>query len=149
MKVRFKNASHRVIVRVAVLVVLRYVAEIREVVLNVTEFVVMVKLAVVAPDTTVTLAGTVAFVPDRERVTTAPEEGADPVSVTVPVDDAPPFTLAGLRVRVESAGGLTVSVADFELPLYEAEIATPVAEATGFVETVNVAVVALDATATV
>lgn len=117
--------------------------------LRVTAFVVIVKLAVVVPATTVTLAGTVAFVPDRERVITAPDEGAGPVSVTVPVDDTPPFTLAGLRVRVERAGGFTVSVADFELPLYAAEIATLIAEATGLLETVKVAEVALAATVTV
>jgi hypothetical protein len=65
--------------------------------------VVTVKVALVAPAATVTLAGTVAAaVLLPESVTTAPPEGAAPVSVTVPCEELPPVTLVGLSVRVES-----------------------------------------------
>ena len=39
-----------------------------------------------------------------KRLITAPPEGADALSVTVPVDVNPPLTLAGLRVSVLGVG---------------------------------------------
>jgi hypothetical protein len=61
------------------------------------------KLAVADPARTVTLAGTVATegVP-LVRVTTMPPAGAFAESVTVPVLELPPTTLAGERVTLES-----------------------------------------------
>jgi hypothetical protein len=44
-------------------------------------------------------------------VTTAPPVGAAPFSVTVPVEEMPPTTLAGLREIDDSAGGFTVRMA--------------------------------------
>jgi hypothetical protein len=79
---------------------------------DVTVLVVIGNVAVVAPAATVTLAGTVATeVRLLESVTTIPLVGAGPFNVTVPVDEMPPFTLVGLRVRDDIAGALTVNVA--------------------------------------
>ena len=80
----------------------------------VTAVVVAVKVAVVAPESTVTLAGTVATaVLLLERVTRAPPVGAGPLRVTVPVTGFPPVTLAGFRATAESVvpvpDGVTVS----------------------------------------
>ena len=80
----------------------------------VTDLVVTVKLALVAPAVMVTLAGTEATVALLlESVTTAPPEGAALVSVAVPCEELPPTTLVGLRVSVESVeelggGGVVV-----------------------------------------
>ena len=80
----------------------------------VTAVVVTVKVALVAPASTVTLAGTVATaVLLLERVTTAPPLGAAALRVTVPVEGLPPKTLVGFRVTEERvvAVGVTVSEA--------------------------------------
>ena len=68
-------------------------------------------VAVVPPPGTVTLAGTVAAALVLDSDTTAPPAGAALLSVTLPVEAFPPIRLAGLRVRLESTGGLMVSVA--------------------------------------
>jgi hypothetical protein len=62
-----------------------------------TALVVTVKVAVVPPAATGTLPGTWAEELLLDRVTTAPPVGAAPVRVTVPVEELPPVTLAGLR----------------------------------------------------
>ena len=68
----------------------------------VTIFVVMVKFALVAPATTVTLAGTVATaVLALLRLTMAPPVGAPAVSVTVPCDELPPTTEVGATLTVD------------------------------------------------
>jgi hypothetical protein len=81
--------------------------------------VVTVKVAVVAPTGTVTLAGTVATaVLLLERVTTvAGVDGAGPLSVTVPVDGAVPATVAGLSWTEIGASGCTWRAAVFVTPL--------------------------------
>ena len=64
-----------------------------------TALVVTVKVAVVAPAATVTLAGTcAAAVLPLDSVTTAPLVRAGPLKVTVPVDELPPVTEDELRV---------------------------------------------------
>src|SRR3989449_1057233 len=65
-----------------------------------TGLVLTVKVALVAPSSTVTLAGTVAAaVLLLESVTCAPPAGAGPLSVTVPVEGLPPVTLVGFKLR--------------------------------------------------
>jgi hypothetical protein len=68
----------------------------------VTALVLTVKVALVAPAVTFTVAGTVAAGALLVRETTAPPFGAGPVRVTVPVTGAPPFTLLGLTATAES-----------------------------------------------
>src|SRR5262249_6275190 len=74
----------------------------------VTVDVAIVKVALVAPAATVTLAGTVATALELLRLTTAPPAGAPEVSVTVPCDELPPTTELGARLtadRLATGGG--------------------------------------------
>lgn len=109
--------NHNNMERVAVRVVLLYVAEIVAEVETRTADVLTVNVALVAPAGTVTLAGTLAAPLLLESKTCAPPAGAGALSVTVPVDDCmPPTTLPGFSVSeatVGSGGGgfVTVSVA--------------------------------------
>jgi hypothetical protein len=80
--------------------------------------VVTVKVALVAPCATVTLAGTVAAPALLASVTANPPEGAAAVKLIVPCDAVPPTTLAGFTAIAESeagagggADGVTPSVA--------------------------------------
>ena len=69
------------------------------------------KVALVVPAATVTLAGTEAAVFELASETTTPE-GAALVSVTVPVDEEPPVTLVGdTPTEVRLAGAFTVRMA--------------------------------------
>jgi len=87
----------------AVLLTPPYVAEMVTAVDAATALVLTVKAALVAPATTVTLAGTrPAVVLLLESATCAPPAGAGPLSVTVPIDEFPPTTLAGFRLTEES-----------------------------------------------
>ena len=104
-------------IRLAVLVTPFWVADIVTVVGFDTTLVETVKVAVLAPAATRTLAGTVAAaVLLLERVTVTPPVGAAPVTVTVPVDVLPPETFVGFNVRVDNAGGFTVRMAVFVTP---------------------------------
>jgi len=136
----------------AVLVTPAYDAEIVTGVDAVTALVLTVNVALLAPATTVTLAGTVAVdVLLLERETVAPPAGADPLSVTVPVEGDPPVTLVGFSVSEERVGracGSTVSEAVLVTPAYDAEIVTGVDAVTALVLTVNVALLAPAATVT-
>jgi hypothetical protein len=128
-----------VTVRVVVLVTPPYTAVMVEEVDVATPLVVIVKVALVAPAATVTLAGTTAAaVLLLDKVTTAPPAGALPVRVTVPVELFPPTTDVGVLVRVESTGGFTTSVA-VRLTPSVAVMVTEVPAVTVLVVMVNVA----------
>src|SRR5579883_180925 len=73
-------------------------------VFEVTVVVVTMKVALVAPAATVTLAGTFAAVLLLDRLTTVPPAGAAPLRVTVPCVLFPPKTLFWLRESEASAG---------------------------------------------
>src|SRR3989442_14142763 len=85
-----------------------------------TALVLRLKLALVPPGETVTLAGTTAAGLLLESVTCAPPAGAGAFSVTVPVEGLPPVTLAGLRASDETTGAITGGVASFALSPAEA-----------------------------
>jgi hypothetical protein len=123
------------------------VAEIVEVVETATAVLVTVKVADVAPDAMVTVAGTVAAALSLDRVTTAPPAGAAPSKVTVPVEDDPPVTLAGLSDMLDRAAGLIVRVAVCESPKSPV-IVTETTAPTALVFTAKLAVVAPAATVT-
>lgn len=115
----------------------------------------VVKIANVAkfwPAATLMVAGTVAAVWLLEIETTMPAEPAGPLRVTVPVDELPPWTLAGLSVSDDREGALMVNVADAEEPDNVALIVVVAASLTGVVVTVTVpelcpaAIVTLDGT---
>jgi hypothetical protein len=74
----------------------------------VTPFVVTVKVALVAPPGTTTLAATAATVGSLlVSATAVPAAGAAEFSVTVPVEVPPPVTLVAFRLREEivASGG--------------------------------------------
>ena len=75
-----------------------------------TAIVEIVKVALVAPEGIVTVAGTEAFPLDAESVMAIPAVGAGPFKVTVPVDDVPPITDVGERVKPVSVGAVIVKV---------------------------------------
>ena len=77
-----------------------------------TAMVVTLKVALVAPAATVTLAGTVAAALSLESATCAPPAGAGPFSVTVAVEAFPPVTLAGVSVSADTVAGTGITVSD-------------------------------------
>jgi hypothetical protein len=94
-----------------------------------TDVVAIGNVALAAPAGTVTLAGTLAALPALNNCTDAPPGGAALCSATVPVDAAPPLTLAGDRVTlisggVAAAGGLTVRPRLVALAPYDADSET-------------------------
>ncbi len=119
-----------------------------ELVFALTAVVVTVKVAVVAPEATLTEVGTVALVELLLNVTVRPPEGAALERVTVPVDEVPPATLVGLRARDATVGAAMVKVALAEVLLAVAVMVSVVVEATATVVTVKVAEVAPAATVT-
>src|SRR2546422_1956318 len=114
----------------------------------VTDTVVTVNVALVAPAGTVTLptAGTLAAAGLLlERVTSALVAGAAALKVTVATEELPPTTLVGFSARPETvrggggAGGVTVSKAEVLPVAIVAGIVAVVDTVTGKVEAVNVA----------
>ena len=80
-----------------------------------TAVVVAVNVTVEVPAATVTEAGTATLVELDLRLTTAPPTDAAPVNVTVPVEEVPPRTDAGLNEMLWTPAGVTVRVAVCEL----------------------------------
>ena len=106
------SVAGAVTVRAAVLLTLLYFAVMVAVAAVVPDVVVTVKVEVVPPAATVTVAGTFAIVLLLESATEIPPMGAALVNVIVPVDDVPPVTLVGLRDTDDSATeGVIVSAA--------------------------------------
>jgi hypothetical protein len=99
-----------------------------------TERVVAVNVAVVDPAGTVTVAGTVTG-PSPDSDTTAPPAGAPLLSVTIPLTDSPPTTVAALSDIDTSAAPPTASVAVLLLPLIDAVIVALPAEIAATVNT--------------
>src|SRR5712692_4091659 len=136
-----------VIVSRAVLVRPPKLAEIVAEVDAVTDTVVTVNVALVAPAGTVTLplTGTLATALLLDRVTSAPPVGAVALNVTVATEELPPTTLVGFSARPETvrggggAGGVTVSRAEVLPVAIVAVIVTAVDAVTGKAEAVNVA----------
>jgi hypothetical protein len=92
-------------VKAAVLVVFRYTAEIVMLVAAVTDLLLKLKVAVVAPAATVAEAGTLAMlILLLDRVTIAPPAGAGAVRVMVPALVCPPTRDAGFIETIESVG---------------------------------------------
>ena len=115
------SAYFRTMVNDAFLIIPPWDAEIVTTVFRFTAWVVMLKLAVVLPASTVTVDGTVAtpLLP-VDKFTTNPPVGAAPVSDTVPTEVTPPRTLVGFNARPVSVAlgcGLTVIVVDRVPPL--------------------------------
>ena len=114
-----------------------------------TAVVFAMKVALLAPAATVTVAGTVAIaVFPLDSETTTPPAGAMPVSLTVPVEGFDPTTEVGFKVIALSVGGVTVRVAEPVVAPPFAEIAAVDTLVTAFVVTVNVADVVPAATVT-
>jgi len=109
------------------------VAVIVEVVFALTDVVAMEKLAELFPAGIVTVAGGVADADVVESVTTIPPAGAVALIDTVPVDDFPPATVAGLSVKFRMFGGLIVSPVDTVIPFDTAVIVAMTWEETGAV----------------
>ena len=85
--------------------------------LDATGLVVAVKVMDVVFAATVTVAGTwTAAVLLLDNVTTAPPAGARPFKVTVPVEDVPPTTEAGLTLTALTVGADTVKLAALVAP---------------------------------
>jgi hypothetical protein len=126
-------------------------AEIFAVLVVATAWLVTVKLAVVEPAVTTTVAGTVAAAVlslDRLTVRWAAVPTAGTFSVTVPIELAiPPRTLVGFKFTETATTGFTESVALAD-PFKVAVIIGLAAELTTLEVTVNVAVVAPVATIT-
>jgi hypothetical protein len=106
------------------------VALIFAVVIEATAAVFTVNVVVVAFAATVTLEPTDADPLSLESTTFAPPAGAGPLNVTVPVEAAPPATVAGFRTTEATAGGLIVKDADcvaLYVPLTVAVVCEPTA----------------------
>lgn len=114
-----------------------------------TGLVVTVNSALVAPAAIVTTDGVLATGSLDDRLIVVPPGPAGAFNVTVPIDDVPPTTDVGARVKLaKTAGGLIARVAVTETVPSLAVIVALINAATVEVATVNVAVVAPATTVT-
>src|SRR5690242_10114525 len=94
----------------------------------------MVKLAVVAPAGTVTVAGTCRTPLFADNGIGSPPVGAADAIVTVPVDDDPPLNVVGFALKPVNAGaGVKVIATDFWMLFQTALTARVDVVATAFV----------------
>jgi hypothetical protein len=114
-----------------------------------TAIVVTVNVFVFVFAAIVTVAGTVAAPSELVVETTAPAGGALPLSASVPVEEAPPPTAAGLSVTEVRAAGVVEITTVFDTPARVAVMVDDSFAATPSVVTVNVAFVAFVPTVTV
>jgi hypothetical protein len=96
----------------------------------------------------VTVAGTIAAPSELVVETIALPGGALPLSVSVPVEEAPPPTVVGLNVTVVSAAGVAEIATVFDTPASVAVSVEDAFAATPSVVTVKVTLVAFVATVT-
>lgn len=101
-----------------------------------------------APAGTVTVDGTLATVRFEDTAMGRPPVGAGELMVSVPVEEFPPATEVGDKLRAVNVGALTLSVADAVVPPSVAEMVTAVFDATGMVLIGKVADVAPATTVT-
>ena len=137
------------IVRVAVLEVDPRVAVMIAETEALTAVVLTLNEAELAPADTVTVAGVVALVLPEERLTIAPPDGAGPLRVTVPVEELPPTSEVGFKVKPVNVAGVTVSVAVTDVLPNSAVMVAVVEDVTAPVVIVNAAELAPAATVTV
>src|SRR5258707_14787567 len=101
----YKSGAAELTRRIALLVTVRYEAEMVAEVEKRTVDVFTVKVALVAPVGTRTLEGTLATpVLLLESTTSPPPAAAGPLSVTMPVEGLPPVTVEGFSVSEERVG---------------------------------------------
>src|SRR5580698_1641219 len=81
-----------------------------------------VKTAVLAPEATATLGGTVTAALPLDNDTVAPPPGAASTSIAVQLVELPLGTFAGLQLKKDTCGGDKVIAAAFVVPLAEALI---------------------------
>ena len=104
-----------------------------------TGVVVMLKVALVLPAATVTVAGVTATTFVEDKLTTTPPAGDGPFNVTVPVEAFPPPTELGESVRLAGRFGVMLRAAETgDIPIV-AEMLADVEAGTARVVTVKVA----------
>jgi hypothetical protein len=123
-------------------------AVIFAVVFVVTDLVAMLKVAEVSPAGTTTLPDTIAALALLASLILSPPVGAAEAIFTVPIEVPPPLTVVGLIEKAVKTGASTVSVVEAELAPTEALTVALVVDATGTVDTGNVAEVSPLATLT-
>lgn len=105
---------------------------------DVTPEVVTLNVAEDLPTGIVTLEGATAFSLLDNKATTKPPDGAGPVRAKVALEDEPPATELGFRLRLLKVGGVIVNFADADAPFAVAVMVGVMVVATGEVWTVNV-----------
>ena len=90
--------------------VVPYVPEMFAIVEDATAFVLMLKVAPLAPAATVAAVGTTAAELSLANAIVRPPLGAGPLIVTVPVEPVPPVTLLGLTVTELMVTGAGVTL---------------------------------------
>ena len=87
---------------------------------SVTDLVVTLKVALVAPAGIVTVSGTLAMFDSVDSLIRTPSFGATPFKVSVPVEVLPPTTLVEGKVKDVRMGGVSVRIAGTCAPVAKA-----------------------------